>query len=48
MQGLTIHDLKMIVLTMLRGYTLFVYIYNVYKHFGENKLIFWVLMERDS
>jgi hypothetical protein len=42
MQGLTIHDTKIIVLTMV-----FVQIYNVYK-LEKNKCIFWFLMECDS
>ena len=39
---------QIIVWTMLWNSTVFVYIYNVYKHWEKNKLIFWVLLECDS
>ena len=39
MQGLTIHDIKMIVLAMLCGYTVFVNISNVYKHWKKQAYI---------
>ena len=40
MQGLPIHDINIIVLTMLWGYTGVVYIYNVYKHWRKTRLYF--------
>ena len=41
MQGLTIHYIKMIVLTMFLGYTVFVYIDFVYKHSRKCGIFLW-------
>jgi hypothetical protein len=45
MQGLTIHDNNIIVLTMFLGYKVFVYICFVYKHWGKCRVFLHVKLQ---